>query len=87
MLSKLGDKYTRYLTPPQYTALMNSATGELTGVGIELLGKDDGSVIVNNLEDDSPAKDSGIQRGDIIVNIDGTPTKGLSPEEVAALAR
>ena len=36
MLTKLGDKYTRFLAPAQYTALMNSAQGELTGVGLEL---------------------------------------------------
>lgn len=36
MLLKLGDKYTRFLAPAQYTALMNSAQGELTGVGLEL---------------------------------------------------
>ena len=33
------------------------------------------------------AKDSGILRGDLIVNVDGTDTKGLSPEEVAAIIR
>ena len=33
------------------------------------------------------AKDSGILRGDVLVNVDGTDTKGLSPEEVAAIIR
>ena len=31
MLDMLGDKYTRYLTPAKYDALVNSAQGELTG--------------------------------------------------------
>ena len=87
MLSKLDDKYTRYLPPAQYTALVNSAMGELTGVGVELLGRDDGTVTINNIEEDSPAKDSSLQKGDVIVNIDGTEAKGLSPEEVAANIR
>jgi len=39
MLSNLGDKYTRFLTPTQYSTLVNSAKGELTGVGVELLPK------------------------------------------------
>jgi len=84
MLTKLDDKYTRYLPPAQYTALVNSAMGQLTGVGVELIGKDNGNVVINNIEEDSPAKESSLQKGDIIVNIDGTEAKGLSPEEIAA---
>lgn len=87
MLSKLGDKYTRYLTPAQYGALMNSATGELTGVGVQLLQRDDGTIFISNIEDNSPAASSGLRRGDILRNVDGTDTDNLSPEEVAAVIR
>ena len=87
MLLNLGDKYTRYLPPAKYDILMNSAQGELTGVGLELLGLDDGTVMVNNIEEESPARASGIMRGDILRNIDGTSTEGLSPEEVAVIIR
>lgn len=87
MLANLGDKYTRYLPPAQYTTLMNSAVGELTGVGLELIGQEVGGVRVVNTADGSPAIGSGISPGDVIVNVDGMPTVGLSPEEVAALIR
>lgn len=87
MLGKLGDKYTRYLPPARYSALMNSALGELTGVGIELLSRDDGKVVISNVQDDSPAQAAGLQSGDVLVNVDGTSTVGLGPEEVAALSR
>ena len=88
MLSNLGDPYTRYLPPAQYSALINSAVGELTGVGLELLANvDDGSVRVVNVADGSPAIGSGILPGDVLLNVDGSPTEGLSPEEVASLIR
>lgn len=88
MLSNLGDPYTRYLPPAQYSALINSAVGELTGVGLELMANaEDGSVRVVNVADGSPAIGSGILPGDILENIDGTSTAGLSPEEVASLVR
>ena len=88
MLANLGDPYTRYLPPAQYTALINSAVGELTGVGLELTtNAEDGSVRVVNVADGSPAIGSGILPGDVLVNVDGTPTAGLSAEEVAALIR
>jgi carboxyl-terminal processing protease len=61
--------------------------GELTGVGVELLVNDDGTTTINNIEEDSPAKESSLKKGDIIVNIDGTDAKGLSPEEIAATIR
>ena len=95
MLSKLGDRYTRYLPPAQYTALMNSATGDVTGVGLELATIEDGSVQVNNIAEGSPAYflstansgSSEVRPGDIITNVDGSSCKGLSAEEVAALIR
>ncbi|KAJ1432962.1 ClpP/crotonase-like domain-containing protein [Ochromonadaceae sp. CCMP2298] len=93
MLAKLGDKYTRYLTPAQYDALLNSATGQLTGLGVELVpdgtagaGVSVGTVIAR-VEDGSPAKEAGLQRGDRVLNVDGTDTNALSPEEVAAIMR
>ena len=36
MLTKLGDKYTRFLAPAQYTALRSVALGEAAGIGVEL---------------------------------------------------
>ena len=89
MLMKLDDKYTKYLTPSQYNVILNSALGELTGVGIELLPLESGDIKINNVYDDSPAKESGLAVGDIIINVDGTETKSnnLSPEEVASLLR
>ena len=86
-LSKLGDKYTRFLTPSQYSALANSALGELTGVGVELLANDDGSIKIAGLQEDSPAFKSGLLPGDIIINVDGTETIGFAPEDVAVLLR
>lgn len=95
MLSKLGDRYTRYLPPAQYSALMNSATGDVTGVGLELALLEDGAVQVNNIAEGSPASslkseaddEKQVLPGDIVTNVDGTSTGGLSAEEVAALIR
>lgn len=86
-LQQVGDKYTRYLPPAQYSVLMNSAMGELCGIGAELELTPDGRVKIINLQPDSPAAASGLQVGDIILNVDGSDTTGLSPEEVAALLR
>ena len=92
MIAKLGDKYTRFLNPAQYSALMNSAVGELIGIGVELSNdeneiKNKEGVLVPNVEPSSPAFEAGVKAGDIISNVDGTSTKGLSAEETALLLR
>lgn len=87
MVSKLGDRYTRYLTPAQYSALVNSATGELIGLGAELIADDAGGTVIARMEDASPAKEAGLMQGDRILNVDGVDTSNSSPEEVAAVMR
>ena len=46
-----------------------------------------GTTVVARTEDGSPAQEAGLLRGDIILNVDGTPADKLSPEEIAALSR
>ena len=58
------------------------------GLGIELETQaGTSSTVVVRTEDGSPAQQAGVLRGDVVVNMDGTPADALSPEEVAALAR
>ena len=90
MLSRLGDKYTRFLTPAQYSAVMNSAVGELVGVGVELANGPEGNsegILIPRVEDSSPAMEAGVRKGDVLVNVDGTETRGISAEETALLLR
>lgn len=56
MVSSLGDKYTRYLPPAKYRSIVDSATGTLAGVGVEIsLDKDTGRIYVSDTEPSSPA--------------------------------
>ena len=71
----------------QYQTILNSASGELTGVGVELIALENGDIKVDNVQASSPAQEVGLQKGDIIVDVDGTRTAGLAPEDVAALLR
>ena len=79
MLSNL-DPHSAYLDPESFRDLQESTTGEFGGLGIEV-GMEDGFVKVVSPIDDTPASKAGIQPGDLIVKIDGQPTKGLSMME------
>ncbi len=76
MLSNL-DPHSAYLEPEAFRDLQESTSGEFGGLGIEL-GSEDGFLKVISPIDDTPASAAGIQPGDLIVKINGQPTKGMS---------
>lgn len=79
MLSNL-DPHSAYLEPEDFAELQESTSGEFGGLGIEV-GMEDSFLKVVSPIDDTPASRAGIQPGDLIVKIDGQPTKGLSMME------
>ncbi len=85
MLSNL-DPHSAYLEPEAFRDLQESTSGEFGGLGIEL-GTEDGFLKVVSPIDDTPASAAGIQPGDLIVKIDGQPTKGLSLMEAGEKMR
>lgn len=90
MVGSLGDKYTRYLSPSKYQSLVDSATGTLAGVGVEIAqNKDTGRIYASDLEETAPARRAGIQPGDLFVEVDGTKftTKDATPDDVALKLR
>ena len=85
MLSNL-DPHSAYLEPEAFSELQESTSGEFGGVGIEI-GMEDGFVKVISPIDDTPASEAGVEAGDLIVKIDGAPTKGLSMLEAVEKMR
>jgi carboxyl-terminal processing protease len=88
MLNSLGDKYTRYLNPSKYDSIVNAATGNLFGVGIEL-GTENGMVVIGDVEENGPAFKGGIRPNDVIVRVDGVEFHDgkATPDDVAGAIR
>ncbi len=76
MLSNL-DPHSTYLDPKSFEELQESTSGEFGGLGIEV-GMEDGTLSIVSPIDDTPAFNAGLEAGDLIVKIDGQPTKGMS---------
>lgn len=66
MLEYLGDDYTTFLDSDAYDYLSSELEGTYEGIGITVSGNEIVSVATN-----SPAEESGLLKGDIIIEVNG----------------
>lgn len=85
MLSGL-DPHSAYLEPSAFSDLRENTTGAFGGLGIEV-GMENGFVKVIAPIDDTPAHKGGIEAGDLIIKLDGTPVKGMSLNQAVETMR
>jgi len=70
------DPHSSYLKADDYGELQENATGEYGGLGMEVAG-DGGLIRVISPIDDTPAAKAGIEAGDLIIEMDGSPIRGI----------
>ena len=88
MLSTLDDPYTRFLDPKEFSQMRIDTSGELTGVGIQIVkDKESDSLIIISPIEGTPAYKAGIKARDIILSIDNISTKGLNIDDAVKLIR
>ena len=88
MLDSLDDPYTRFMDPREFKEMEIDTSGELSGVGIQLsLDKDTKRLVVVSPIDGSPASRAGVQPKDVITEIDGKSTRGMTTEDAVKLIR
>ena len=88
MLSNLDDPYTRFLDPKEFNQMRIDTSGELTGVGIQIVkDKESDSIIIISPIEGTPAYEAGIKAKDKILSIDNVSTKGLNIEDAVKLIR
>jgi len=83
-----GDPYTEYFTPAKAKAFNDQLNGTgFSGIGAELGQDKDKNLIVVAPIDGTPAAAAGIKAQDIIAEIDGKPTTGLSIDDAVSKIR
>ena len=88
MLSNLDDSYTRFLEPKEFNQMRIDTSGELTGVGIQIVkDKETDDLIIISPIEGTPAFDAGIKARDKILSIDDISTKGMNIEDAVKLIR
>ncbi|CAA7014444.1 unnamed protein product [Microthlaspi erraticum] len=86
MLGSLGDQYTRFLSPEEFSRMSKY---DITGIGINLREVSDGGgnvkLKVLGLVLDGPADIAGVKQGDEILAVNGMDVVGKSSFEVSSL--
>lgn len=80
MLETLDDPYTVWIPPRLEKDFDKQLRGSYVGIGAEIEVVDDRLRIISPLED-SPSLDAGVRAGDVVLDIDGTDTLGLTSQE------
>ena len=88
MVNALGDKWSRYLPAGEFQAYQEQMNNAYVGVGvtIQVREEQDGFLVVQ-VEESGPAKEAGIQIGDILTGADGTDFSGMTTGEAGDIVR
>jgi carboxyl-terminal processing protease len=86
LVRSVGDPYTVFMTPKENTDFRKELSGTLEGIGAELQEKDELIVIVTPLKG-SPAEKAGILPEDVIMEVNGETTQGMSLNQVVSKVR
>lgn len=88
LVSALKDPYSEYYTAEELDSLMEQSQGIYYGIGAYVaLDPDLNIPRINGIIDNSPAQDSDLRPNDLVYEINGTSTYGLTLTEAVALIK
>ena len=82
MIQGLNDPYARYLEGNYALEYKQELNNEFVGIGTEVQMTEDKDVVFINIFPDTPAEKAGIQKGDILVKINGNDLIGLTLDQI-----
>jgi carboxyl-terminal processing protease len=85
-VAAVGDPYTAFFDPKQYSDFKTELGGAFDGIGAEV-GPKDGLLVIIAPIDDAPAQKAGIMAGDVLLKIDDTDATTLTLEEAVSKIR
>lgn len=83
-LKGLGDPYTRFLSPEEFSQLTDQTAGEMSGIGISIAIEPDGKgLIVVDVLKNSPAAKADIKKGDLLLRINDISTLPMTLDDAS----
>lgn len=84
----LGDPYTEYYDREETAALMESTSGEFSGIGATMTQNTDGpGAVITAVYEGSPAAEAGLQAGDVISKVDGNDVSGMDLDSIVSVIK
>lgn len=88
MVTALGDRWSYYMSAEEYQDYKERMKNVYVGVGITILTEEgtDGFQVIK-VEENGPAKEAGLQVGDILTGAEGTSFTGMTASEAGDIVR
>ena len=89
MVAATGDRWAYYIPADQYQAHVEMMANAYVGIGITIFLDPEitEGYFIQQVEANGPAKEAGLQPGDILYSISGKPTKDMTMEDARDLIR
>lgn len=85
MITALDDPYSVYYTAEEYAKLMETTSGSYYGIGVSVLqNQETGVITIIKVFSTSPAKEAGMEEGDILYAVEGKEVTGQDLSAVVA---
>lgn len=86
LANAFGDPHTIFLSPSDSQTFYEDVRSNFSGIGAEIGIREDRLRVIAPLKD-SPAEKAGLKPGDIILQVDGASTDGMTVEEAVKVIR
>lgn len=87
MLEYLDDDYSMYMDEKTSQDFNEQVEGKYTGIGVEIIQHDDGTVSINRVFANSPASKAGLQEGDIFIKVGDKIVEGMTSSEISSIIK
>nr|MBQ8252251.1 S41 family peptidase [Lachnospiraceae bacterium] len=88
LVEATGDPYAEYYTEEELEELKESTSGIYYGIGAYVgIDAETQCCKISGVIDNAPAQEAGLQAEDIIVEVDGTSTRGMATTDVVMLIK
>ena len=86
MVNSLGDVWSSYMSATEYQTYQLYSSNQFIGLGVSITkDSDTGGFEITGLTEGSPAENAGLQRGDIILSVDGEDVTGMTISDARSL--
>ena len=86
LIGELDDPYAQAFTPDEYSDFQENNTGNYAGIGVQITNLNE-AITITAVFRDTPADESGIQVGDLIIAVNDVSTEGWSTRDASEVIR